>query len=132
MIQVLRSFGTVSQTQRGIEVVLPENYWANSRSTDFSLKGTQKVEALAALLADNAAYGIAIESHTDNSGKPETIQAVTDGRARAVSSRFSSAGVADSRLSAKGLGASLPIAPNTTVKNRAKNRRVLIVLTIRS
>ncbi len=132
LIQVLRSFGTVSQTQRGIEVVLPENYWANSRSTDFSLKGTQKVEALAALLADNAAYGIAIESHTDNSGKPETIQAVTDGRARAVSSRFSSAGVADSRLSAKGLGASLPIAPNTTVKNRAKNRRVLIVLTIRS
>lgn len=130
LIQVLRSFGAVSQTQRGIEVTLPENYWANSRSSDFSLKGTQKVEALAALLADNAAYGIAIESHTDNSGKPETIQAVTDGRARAISSRFSSAGVADSRLSAKGLGASLPIAPNTTVKNRAKNRRVLIILSL--
>ena len=130
LIQVLRSFGAVSQTQRGIEVTLPENYWANSRSSDFSLKGTQKVEALAALLADNAAYGIAIESHTDNSGKPETIQAVTDGRARAISSRFSSAGVADSRLSAKGLGASLPIASNTTVKNRAKNRRVLIILSL--
>ena len=131
LIQVLRSFGAVTQTQRGIEVTLPENFWANSRSTDFSVRGNQKLEALAALMADNSAYNIAIESHTDNSGKPETIQAVTDGRARAVSSRFSSAGVADSRLSAKGLGASLPIAPNTTVKNRAKNRRVLLVLTVR-
>lgn len=131
LIQVLRSFGTVSQTQRGIEVTLPENYWANSRSTDFSVRGNQKLEALAALLADNAGYDIAIESHTDNSGNPDAIQAVTDGRARAVSSRFSSAGVADARLSAKGLGASLPIAPNTTVKNRAKNRRVLVVLTVR-
>jgi len=131
LIQVLRSFGTVLQTQRGIEVTLPENFWANSRSTDFSVRGNQKLEALAALMADNSAYDIAIESHTDNSGKPETIQAVTDGRARAVSSRFSTAGVADSRLSAKGLGASLPIAPNTTVKNRAKNRRVVLVLTVR-
>ncbi|MEZ5422983.1 MAG: OmpA family protein [Pyrinomonadaceae bacterium] len=131
LIQVLRSFGTVAQTQRGIEVTLPENFWANSRSTDFSVRGNQKLEALAALLADNPAYNVAIESHTDNSGAPETIQALTDGRARAVSSRFSTAGVADDRLSAKGLGASLPIAPNTTVKNRAKNRRVLVVLTVR-
>lgn len=131
LIQVLRSFGTVAQTQRGIEVTLPENFWANSRSTDFSVRGNQKLEALAALLADNPAYNIAIESHTDSSGAPETIQALTDGRARAVSSRFSTAGVAGDRLSAKGLGASLPIAPNTTVKNRAKNRRVLVVLTVR-
>lgn len=131
LIQVLRSFGTVARTQRGIEVTLPENFWANSRSTDFSVRGNQKLEALAALMADNPAYNIAIESHTDSSGAPETIQALTDGRARAVSSRFSSAGVADDRLSAKGLGASLPIAPNTTVKNRAKNRRVLVVLTVR-
>src|SRR5690606_17892593 len=36
LIQVLRSFGTVARTQRGIEVTLPENFWANSRSTDFS------------------------------------------------------------------------------------------------
>lgn len=130
-IQVLRSFGTVSQTQRGIEVTLPESFWANSRSTDLSVRGNQKLEALAALLADNDAYDISIESHTDNSGKPETVQALTDGRARSVSSRFSSAGVADGRLSAKGYGASMPIAPNTTVKNRAKNRRMLIVLSVR-
>src|SRR5690606_12766069 len=88
LIQDLRSFGTVARTQRGIEVTLPENFWANSRSTDFSVRGNQKLEALAALMADNPADNIAIESHTDSSGAPETIQALTDGRARAVSSRF--------------------------------------------
>ncbi|MBV9215406.1 MAG: flagellar motor protein MotD, partial [Acidobacteria bacterium] len=41
-----------------------------------------------------------------------------------------SLGVQEGRIVAKGFGASVPVAPNTTVVNRAKNRRVQLILTL--
>jgi len=37
-------------------------------------------------------------------------------------------GVTQNRIEAKGLGASLPVAPNSTNINRGKNRRVQVLL----
>jgi OOP family OmpA-OmpF porin len=84
---------------------------------------------LSDILTSNPDYSVVIESHTDNKGTPEELQSLTEQRAQAIASRLTSLGVADGRVKATGMGATLPVAPNTTNASRARNRRVQIVLT---
>jgi outer membrane protein OmpA-like peptidoglycan-associated protein len=46
-----------------------------------------------------------------------------------LSEQFQSAGVDPTRIQANGMGASNPVAPNTTVAGRTKNRRIEITFT---
>ncbi|MFN0279557.1 MAG: OmpA family protein [Pyrinomonadaceae bacterium] len=128
LINSLKVFGTVAKNERGIVLTLPENLWTNTRSESLTLQAGGKLSSLGEILANNSAYNVAVESHTDNSGNPEAIQTLTDKRSYAVADKLTSLGVAEGRIVAKGFGASLPVAPNTTAANRAKNRRLQIVL----
>jgi outer membrane protein OmpA-like peptidoglycan-associated protein len=129
LVQSLRQFGTVRQSERGIVLILPENFWQSSRVSSFAPAAQAKVSSLAQLLASNPDYRISIESHTDNKGTPDELQTLTQERAQAIADKIVSLGANQERVEAKGLGATLPVAANTTVANRAKNRRVEIVLT---
>ena len=128
----LRRFGTVVKTQRGIELTLPETLWAGGRSTNLAPQSDGKLTSLAEILNNNPDYAIAIESHTDNSGTPDALQTLTDNRSKIIGDKFVSIGINEGRLQPKGMGASLPVVPNTTVANRVKNRRVQVVLTLNS
>ncbi|HEY0460066.1 MAG TPA: OmpA family protein [Pyrinomonadaceae bacterium] len=129
LVQSLRQFGTVRQSERGIVLILPENFWQSSRVSSFAPAAQAKVSSLAQLLAGNTDYRISIEAHTDNKGTPDELQTLTQERAQAIADKIVSLGANQERVEAKGLGATLPVAANTTVANRAKNRRVEIVLT---
>lgn len=129
LMQSLGRFGTVDKNERGIVLTLPENYWSGIRVSSFATASDAKLTELAQVLANGLDYKIVIESHTDNSGTPEELQVLTDERSQAIADRLMSAGVLAERMEIKGLGASLPIAPNSTRANRAKNRRVVLVLT---
>lgn len=67
---------------------------------------------------------INIEGHTDNSGKAEKNQSLSECRANAVKAYLVSRKVAGERLSAAGFGQDKPIADNETKEGKAKNRRV--------
>jgi outer membrane protein OmpA-like peptidoglycan-associated protein len=84
--------------------------------------------SLADIFVNNPDYNIVIEAHTDNNGTPGDLQALTQQRAQAIADRIASIGVAQNRMQASGMGAALPVAPNTTAANKAKNRRVQIIL----
>lgn len=129
LMQSLKRFGTVTQTDRGIVLTLPESFWASIRTSNFAATSEAKLTTLGEILANNADYKIAIESHTDNKGTPEELQTLTQERADNLMNKLSSLGVTNSRVESKGYGASLPVAANTTNANRAKNRRVQIILT---
>lgn len=128
LINSLKAFGSVVKNERGIVLTLPENMWAGTRSTDLAPRSDGKLSSLGTILANNPDYRITIESHTDNSGSPETIQTVTDRRSVWVADKFTTLGVDEGRIVAKGFGASVPVAPNTTNVNRARNRRLQIIL----
>lgn len=128
LAQSLKSFGTVRQTERGVVLSLSENYWAGIRDSNFAATADGKLSELGSLLANNAEYKINIEAHTDNRGTPEELQSLTQQRAQALADKLASFGVETGRIEAKGFGASIPVAPNTTNANRAKNRRVEIIL----
>lgn len=67
---------------------------------------------------------IRIEGHTDNRGNPQRNVSLSQSRAESVRSYLIQAGVAESRLVAKGYGDQQPKVPNFTARNRAINRRV--------
>jgi outer membrane protein OmpA-like peptidoglycan-associated protein len=128
LISSLRTFGSVAKNDRGIVLTLPENIWNGTRSSDLLPAADGKLTSLAEILAANPDYRITVEAHTDNRGDPEAVQTVTDRRSYVLADKFSTLGVAEGRIVAKGFGASVPVVPNTTNANRAKNRRLQIVL----
>lgn len=126
--QALSRFGTVRETNRGIVLVLPEGFWANPRSSNLIASSGAKLDQIGALLANNPDYQISIEAYTDNRGDQDTLQQLTQDRARVLSERLGTAGVDVTRIQATGMGGANPVAPNTTVASRAKNRRTEITL----
>ena len=125
----LSKYGTLKQTSTGFRLILPETIWTNTRTATLSAASAAKLEPLAALLASNPDYQILIEAYTDNKGNEVSLQQLTQERARVLSDRFQSAGVDATRIQANGMGASNPLAPNTTVAGQKKNRRVEITFT---
>jgi hypothetical protein len=65
--------------------------------------------------------------HTDNQGNAAPNQALSERRAQAVVAWLTAHGVAASRLSAKGMGQTKPVADNGGDEGRSKNRRVELV-----
>lgn len=128
LMQSLKPFGTVRQTERGIVLTLPETYFAGIRDTNFAAASDVKISNLANVLANSTDYRIVVESHTDNKGTPDELQSLTQNRAQTLLDRLAAGGVEATRIEVKGYGASLPVAPNTTNLNRAKNRRVDVIL----
>jgi len=127
--ETLAKYGTLKETATGFRLVLPETIWTSTRAATLSAASSAKLEPLAALLASNPDYQILIEAYTDNKGNEVTLQQLTQERARVLSDRFQSAGVDPMRIQANGMGASNPLAPNTTVAGQRKNRRVEITFT---
>lgn len=128
LMQSLKAFGTVAKTERGIVVTVPENFWSSIRSTTFAPAADTKLSSLAQILTANTEYRVVIESHTDDRGTSEELAGLTQQRSQAIGERLTGFGVAGSRIEARGLAAGIPVAPNTTNVNRAKNRRVQLIL----
>ncbi len=127
--ETLAKYGTLKATATGFRLVLPETIWTNTRAATLSAASSAKLEPLAALLASNPDYQILIEAYTESKGNEVALQQLTQERARVLSDRFQSAGVDPVRIQANGMGASNPLAPNTTVAGQKKNRRVEITFT---
>ena len=128
--QTLAKYGTVKETSRGFQLLLPESIWSGPRAATLVSSAAAKLEPLAALLASNPDYQIMIEAYTDSKGDEVSLQQLTQQRARQLSERFQAAGVDASRVQANGMGAANPLAANTTLSGRAKNRRTEITFTV--
>jgi outer membrane protein OmpA-like peptidoglycan-associated protein len=76
------------------------------------------------LLQDDSSLKLRVEGHTDNVGAAAANQALSEKRAQAVVAWLTQHGIAANRLTAKGFGATKPIADNNTDEGKAKNRRV--------
>lgn len=90
-------------------------------------EGQQLVEEIENMLNKNKELKLSIEGHTDNTGSAAYNKTLSQKRAEAVLGELVSAGIASSRLQAKGFGAENPLVANDTEENKAKNRRVELV-----
>jgi outer membrane protein OmpA-like peptidoglycan-associated protein len=87
------------------------------------------LEQAAKFLSDHPDVQVVVQGHTDDVGSPETNLALSQRRADAVLKYLIvNYGVDPTRLVAKGMGAQAPVAPNDTEENRARNRRIELLV----
>jgi len=87
------------------------------------------LQQLAAFLAKNPGYRIALVGHTDNVGSLDRNIALSKRRAGAVRTRLiEKHGVDPARIDAEGNGYLAPVASNLTPEGRKANRRVEAIL----
>jgi outer membrane protein OmpA-like peptidoglycan-associated protein len=87
------------------------------------------VEEIAEALRTRPEIGaVEIQGHTDNSGTPEHNQALSERRAEAVRGSLILLGIESNRLVARGYGQQQPLVPNTSAANKARNRRVQLMI----
>jgi outer membrane protein OmpA-like peptidoglycan-associated protein len=88
----------------------------------------EKLARVAGILLNYPDLKIDAEGHTDNVGSDEFNQTLSEKRASTVIEFLKEQGIADTSLTAKGLGKSMPVVPNTNAKNRQQNRRVELII----
>ena len=88
----------------------------------------EKLARVAGILLNYPDLKIDAEGHTDNVGSDDFNQTLSEKRASTVIEFLKEQGIAETSLTAKGLGKSMPVVPNTTAKNRQQNRRVELVI----
>ena len=85
-----------------------------------------EIDSLAAFLTENPSIKIEISGYTDNSGSDEHNMTLSLERAASVMSALIDREISVTRIEAVGYGASRPLVPNDSEKNKALNRRVEI------
>lgn len=99
------------------------------KSTDVNEASAKELDKLAIILQKNKAIGIELFSHTDSIGSDEYNYRLSHERAQKARQYVISKGVNSNKITAKGMGEKVPVAPNTkpdgtdNPEGRAKNRR---------
>ncbi len=104
--------------------IAAKNIFFATGSSKLLPKSFKSLNEVAALLAADESLMIAIDGHTDSTGKREKNLTLSNDRANSVKAYLSTKGVTDSRMTATGYGPDKPVATNKTAAGRAKNRRV--------
>jgi outer membrane protein OmpA-like peptidoglycan-associated protein len=77
------------------------------------------------ILKENPQLKVEIGGHTDGSGSEKANQAISEKRAQSAKKYLQDKfNISGDRLTAKGYGATKPIAEDKTQEGRSKNRRV--------
>ncbi|MES1220538.1 MAG: OmpA family protein [Bacteroidota bacterium] len=105
-----------------------KNIYFNTGSSKLLSKSFKGLNEVVTILNGSADLKLAIDGYTDNTGKPESNQTLSDKRSAAVKQYLVSKGIDESRLTSAGHGQDNPVADNKTSAGRAKNRRVELKL----
>ncbi len=88
-----------------------------------------ELDKVVKFMTENPKVEIELSGHTDNVGKQEYNQNLSQKRAEAVRAYVLSRGIDSKRITAKGYGMNKPIASNETSMGRDQNRRVEFMIT---
>jgi len=100
----------------------------DSNSAQLSPGGAERIRSLARTVQSYPKERVIVKGHTDTQGDERANQRLSEDRADSVRNMLIAESVSPSRITAVGLGASLPVATNSTPEGRQQNRRVEIEL----
>ncbi len=129
-VQAFTGLGDMYQTPTGFTVGLSGDALFKIGRSRLSADGIQKVDGIAAVLARYPSDLVTISDYTDSSGAPERNLRLSQRRADSVKDEMISKGVPVDNVSAVGKGDLDPVASNDTPEDRARNRRVVIGVTL--
>ncbi len=112
-------------------VISFDNIYFASGSATLKPESHGILDSVAILLRDNPTARIQISGHTDSDGSESSNQTLSERRAQSVYQYLVSTGIAGNRLTTVGHGESIPVVPNNSAANKARNRRIeFMVLSI--
>jgi outer membrane protein OmpA-like peptidoglycan-associated protein len=117
----------VTQLVEGAKLMLNHIYF-KTNSADLNETSTLELKSIVELLKNNPRLVIEISAHTDDVGSDGYNLQLSQKRASSVTTYINKNGIALQQLVAKGYGKNQPIAPNDSEENRAKNRRVELLI----
>lgn len=114
--------------QEGDNLVL-NNIQFEVNSATLLAAGKAELDKLAAFMNQNEGIEILLSGHTSSEGGAALNRELSLKRVRTCKNYLVGKGIDDGRITIKGFGPDMPIAPNDTEANRAKNRRVEMKIT---
>lgn len=130
--QLERFVSTKITQKEGLVITFSEKYMFDSGKADIYLEAKQVIRDIAALLVDEP-NRISIEGHTDNTPIntpefPSNWELSTKRATNVLKYLLEELKFEPKRLTAAGFGEWHPVAPNDTPENKAKNRRVDLIV----
>ena len=101
-----------------------KNIFFATGSAKLLAKSNKALNDVAKIMSDDKSLMLNIDGYTDNTGKADKNQTLSENRAAAVLTYLKSKGVEENRMTSAGHGPDAPVADNKTAAGRAKNRRV--------
>jgi outer membrane protein OmpA-like peptidoglycan-associated protein len=114
-------------TDRGLVLTLGDVLFGTGRS-DLTSGGTNTLDKLVVFLNNYPDRNVVIEGHTDDVGRHEMNQTLSQHRADSVKFYLVQQGIRHKRLAASGMGETQPIADNQSPSGRQQNRRVEVII----
>jgi chemotaxis protein MotB len=131
----LRNQVEMTATAGEVNLLIKDDLLFDEGSTTLKPDSAPLLDRLAHLLAQNG-YAVSVEGHTDDlpihTDRFPSNWELSAARAGAVTRYFIEHGIAPSRLSAAGYADTRPIAANDSAADRARNRRVSLVVHLHS
>lgn len=106
----------------GKKVIL-KNIFFDTNRFDLKPESMAELKKVISFLNLNPSVKVEISGHTDNVGNDQFNQTLSENRAKSVYQFLGDHGIPATRMVYKGYGKTMPIAPNATDEDRAKNRR---------
>lgn len=127
----------ISKLEGRLRINVASRILFDTGSADLLEEGRLILDKLAKLVKADGHQDIRVEGHTDNVPVGKTLASKFPSNWELSACRATSAvrylrwqgGISPERLSAAGYAETKPVAPNDTEENRAKNRRIEIILT---
>jgi len=116
-----------AETDRGLVVTLGDVLF-KTESAELEASANRTLLKLVAFLQLNPQRKVRVEGYSDNSGDATENLLLSRARARSVSRTLTDLGIDTARIEVVGYGERFPVAENASVRGRALNRRVEIVL----
>ncbi|MDN3670026.1 OmpA family protein [Echinicola jeungdonensis] len=118
---------SLTPVEKGEQFVF-ENVFFDFDKADLKKESMSSLVRLKKFMKENPDVDILIEGHTDSVGDDQYNQDLSLRRAQSVKAYLISQGVSGGKLKVKGWGDKKPLVSNDTPSNRAKNRRIEIVI----
>ncbi len=119
---IIRNF-KLDRVEVGVKVILKNIFFEFGKST-LKPESYGELNHVVKFLQNNETLRLELSGHTDNIGTYKYNKKLSEDRAKAVVDYLVKKGISQNRLTYKGYAYDQPIAPNTTEKGRAQNRRV--------
>lgn len=109
-------------------ITIPASRLFGPNESELKKGASEYLSPIRRYLKDPDMYRVMLVMHTDNTGSEQYRDEITEDRVNAVFDWFENSGSDTRYLFSYALGDDMPLLPNDSMENRAKNRRLEIYL----